>query len=203
MKSTRPIRTIAMTLVALAVPVGVAAQDNVAQNHTSRHHHYRLVDPGTFGGPQSYSESIPAEKIINTRWAAVGGADTSVPDPFPSNCFTDCFVSDAYVWQRGVLTDLGALIPGYSSFASAINARGEVVGVSENGQIDPLTAYPEAIAVLWKNGIVNLGTLGGNQSVANANNDRGQVAGAALNAIPDPFANSPTSCFPALTFAQC
>jgi probable HAF family extracellular repeat protein len=135
----------------------------------------------------------------------VGGADTSIPDPFPNNCFGDCFVSDAYVWQRGVLTDLGALIPGYSSFASAINARGEAVGVSENGQIDPLTGNYEAIAVLWKNGIVNLGTLGGNQSVANAINDRGQVAGAALNTISDPFANSPLSC-PDLgffTFAQC
>ena len=91
------------------------------------------------------------------------------------------------------LIDLGSLPGGYSSFASSINARGEIVGASQNGQIDPLTAYPETIAVLWKNGIMNLGTLGGNQSVANAINDRGQVAGAALNAISDPFANSPLS----------
>src|ERR1017187_2997008 len=49
------------------------------------------------------------------------------------NCYnSDCFVSYAVVWQRGVLTDLGALDPGYSSFASAINARGEVAGLSEN-----------------------------------------------------------------------
>jgi probable HAF family extracellular repeat protein len=191
---------------ALAMPVQLAAQDNAKPHHHHQYHHYQLIDPGTFGGPASYNESIPREKIINTRGAAVGAADTSVPDPFPSSCFNvDCFVSDAYVWQRGDLTDLGALTAGYSSFASAINARGEIVGAAENGQIDPLTAYPEITAVLWKNGITELGTLGGNQSVANAINDRGQVAGAALNTISDPFANSPLSC-PNLgyyTFAQC
>src|ERR1700674_1534706 len=80
----------------------------------------------------SYNESDRPESIINDRGAAVGGADTSVPDPFAPNCFgyIDCFVTDAYVWQGGVLTDLGALIPGYSSFASTMNARGEAVGVS-------------------------------------------------------------------------
>jgi probable HAF family extracellular repeat protein len=195
---------ITLTLfAALAMPVQLAAQDHAKRDHHHQYHHYQLIDPGTFGGPASYNESDPPESIINDRGAAVGGADTSVPDPFAPNCFTaDCLVTDAYVWQRGVLTDLGALNAGYSSTASAINARGEVVGVSENGQIDPLTALPEAIAVLWKNGIVNLGTLGGNQSLANANNDRGQVVGAALNAASDPFANIPVP-FCGNTFSWC
>ena len=191
---------------ALANPVSLAAQDNGERHHQHKYHHYQLIDPGTFGGPASYNESDPPESIINDRGAAVGGADTSVPDPFPNNCFgyqLTCVVTVAYVWQGGVLTDLGALNAGYSSVASAINARGEAVGVSENGQIDPLTGNPEGVAVLWKNGIVNLGTLGGNQSLANAINDRGQVVGAALNTISDPFANSPTSCFPSQTFALC
>jgi probable HAF family extracellular repeat protein len=190
-------RMIALTLfAALAIPLSLAAQDNAKQHHPHQYHHYQLIDPGTFGGPASYNESIPPESIVNDRGAAVGGADTSVPDPFPNNCFgyIDCFVTVAYVWQDGVLTDLGALNAGYSSFAYTINGSGEVVGVSENGQIDPLTGNYAAIAVLWKNGIVNLGTLGGTQSVANAINDRGQVAGVALNAISDPFANSPMPC---------
>jgi len=200
-------RIIALALfAALAMPVQLAAQDNTKRDHHHHHqyHHYQLIDPGTFGGPASYNESHPPESIINDRGAAVGGADTSVPDPFAPNCFgyIDCFVTEAYVWQGSVLTDLGALNAGYSSVAQAINARGEAVGVSENGQIDPLTAYPEVIAVLWKNGIVNLGTLGGNQSEANAINDRGQVAGVALNTISDPFANIPVP-FCGNTFSWC
>jgi len=170
---------------------GVTAQNAAAQETTAKHHHYKLVDLATLGGPNSYNESIPPENIINLQGAAAAFADTSAPDPYVPNCFNfDCFVSHAFVWQGGVRTDLGALPSGYSSFASAINARGEIAGASQNGQIDPLTAYPEIIAVLWKNGIINLGTLGGNQSVANAINDYGQVVGAALNAIPDPLSNN-------------
>ncbi|MGB9206211.1 MAG: hypothetical protein WCB94_19795 [Terriglobales bacterium] len=198
-------RIIALALfAALTIPVQLAAQDKAKPDH-HQYHHYQLIDPGTLGGPDSYISSSPAENMINPRGAFEFYAVTSVPDPFAPNCFNpDCFVSHAVVWQRGVLTDLGTLPGGYSSYASSINARGEVVGAAENGQIDPLTAYPEDIAVLWKNGIVNLGTLGGNQSVANGINDRGQVAGAALNAVPDPFANIPMpSCNGGQTFSQC
>jgi probable HAF family extracellular repeat protein len=179
---------IAMTLfAALALPVVSSAQEQ--KEEKNEHHHYKLIDLGTLGGPQSYIESIPPESIINLRGAAADYADTSALDPYSPNCFNpDCFVSHTFVWQRGVVTDLGSLPGGYSSYASSINALGEIVGASQNGQIDPLTLYPESNAVLWKNGIIDLGTLGGNQSLANAINDRGQVVGAALNAIPDPFA---------------
>jgi probable HAF family extracellular repeat protein len=198
----------AMTLfAALALPVSLAGQDKAKRHHHHKYHHYQLIDLGPLGGPQSYNESDPLENIINIRGAAAGYADTSVPDPFFPNCFnSDCFVSHAFIWRRGHLTDLGSLLSGYSSFASSINARGEIVGASQNGQIDPLTAYPADDAVLWKNGIINnLGTLGGNQSVANAINDRGQVAGAALNAIPDPLSNAFSQLFlfvPAATQAH-
>ena len=202
MNSKRCTRIIALTLFAtLASPV-LMAQAKTKQHHPHQYHHYQLIDPGTLGGPNSYNESNPIENLISVHGAAALAADTLVPDPLAPNCFnSDCFVSYAVVWQRGVLTDLGALDPGYSSFASAINARGEVAGLSENGQIDPLTAFPENIAVLWKNGIINLGTLGGNQSVANGISDRGQVVGAALNAISDPFATIPL-CPTCGTFAQ-
>jgi probable HAF family extracellular repeat protein len=192
---------IALTLFAtLALPLQLPAQDAAKPHHSHQYHHYRLIDMGTLGGPNSYNESNPPEIVINAHGAATIGADTSLPDPFPSNCFIDCFVSDAVVWQHGVLTDLAALEPGYSSFPSAINARGEVVGVAENGQIDPITGSFEEVAVLWKNGVINLGTLGGTQSVANGISNRSQVVGVALNAVPDPFANSPLYCG---TFAQC
>jgi probable HAF family extracellular repeat protein len=188
MKSGRMTCIIALASLAVAIPVSVAAQDK--QDRHNMHHHYKLIDTGTFGGPNSYNESFPPESIINLRGAAAGYADTSVPDPFYPNCaVSDCLVVHASVWKRGVLTDLGSLPGGYSSFASSINGHGEIAGASENGQIDPLTAYPEVIAALWRNGIVDLGTLGGNQSVGNAINDHGRVVGAALNTIPDPLAN--------------
>jgi len=195
--------TIITLSIAGTMPVSLAAQDTAKRHHHHKYHHYQVVDPGTLGGPFSYISSVPAENMINPRGAMEFFADTSVPDPLAPKCFNpDCFVSDAVVWQGGILTDLAALVPGYSSLASAINAHGEVVGESENGQIDPLTAIPEIFAALWKNGIVNLGTLGGNQSVANGNNDRGQVAGAALNAVSDPFASIPIP-FCGNTFSWC
>jgi probable HAF family extracellular repeat protein len=189
---------IAVTLFAtLALSLQLAGQDK--QDH-HRHHKYELIDLGTLGGPNSYNESLPPESIINLHGAAAAYADTSVSDPF---CVVDCFVNHAFVWKDGVTTDLGALPGGANSFASSINARGEVAGASQNGQIDPLTAYPEIIAVRWKNGTIdNLGTLGGTQSVANAVSDRGQVAGAALNVVSDPFANSPLPCNNCGSFAQ-
>lgn len=199
MNSKLSMRITALTfLAALAVPFQSAAQDE--QDRRPKHHTYNLVDLGTLGGPNSYIESLPPESIINLRGAVVAYADTSVVDPF---CVIDCFVNHAFVWKDGGRTDLGALAGGASSFASAINARGEIAGASGNGKIDPLTAYPEFIAVRWKNGTIDsLGTLGGNQSVANVISDRSQMAGAALNAIPDPFANiTMPGC--GFTFAQC
>src|SRR5205085_2128694 len=103
-------------------------------------------------------------KIINSQGAVVGGADTANPDPFAPNCIApSCFVQHAFKWQNGVLSDLGTLPGGSSSFALWINNGGQTVGVSQNGLVDPLTGAPASIAVLWKsNGeIINLGTLGG------------------------------------------
>jgi probable HAF family extracellular repeat protein len=141
-----------------------------------------------FGGPTI--TLINASKIVNNQGPFVGGADTARPDPFAPNCFSpSCVVQHAFQWEKGVLTDLGALPGGGSSFAACINELGEVVGVSQTGLLDPLAGIPEAVAVLWdRNGeIINLGTLGGNQSFPTAINNQGQVVGAAANAIPDPF----------------
>jgi len=168
---------------ALALPVVSIAQE--PKEEKKEHHHYKLVDIGTFGGPNS-SQLFPNPKgLVNNSGVAVGGADTSTPDP--TGTF-DPFLVYGFTWQDGVLHKLGAL-PGFnSSFAFSVSDNGHVVGVSENG-IDPLTGFRALEAVLWgKDGsITDLGTLGGNQSNAFAVNNRGQVAGAALNTIPDPY----------------
>ncbi len=147
---------------------------------------YKLIDMGTFGGPQSYlnngNDGQNSATVLNSRGTLAGWADTPTPDPFPSFCFDDdCFVSHAFQWHAGVRTDLGALTDGMSSQANWISASGLIAGVSENGEIDPLIpGLPELRAVLWRNGgITDLGTLpnGGYESFAAAANSRDQVVG--------------------------
>jgi probable HAF family extracellular repeat protein len=176
----------------LAIPIQLAAQ-NKAQEKTTIHHHYKLIDLGTFGGPQSYvtSPDLTLEADVNNHGVLAGWADTSKHDAFPGFCFNDdCRVSHAFQWRHGVKTNLGALKDGVSSASSWISANDLIAGVSENGEVDPLiSGFPELRAVLWRNGrISNLGTLpeGGHESFANAVNSRGQVIGAGLNDIPDP-----------------
>lgn len=173
-------------LAAFALPLPLVAEDGQDGKH--EHHHYKLIDIGTFGGPNAQYEQIPPETIINVQGVVAASADTSTPDP---DCIDpDCFVTHAFLWHHGIRTELDSLAGGSNSFAESINSGGQTVGEAQNGNIDPLTGSPEFVAVIWKHGMIStLGTLGGNQSVANAINDRGHVVGAALNAVPDPVAN--------------
>ncbi len=175
---------------ALAMPVCMVAQDNPSQDHKSKHHQYKLIALGTFGGPQSYgSEAGGGSQIINGKGMVAGFADTSIPDPYAPECFDqDCYLAHVFLWQNGVLKDLGSLPGLNSSGASGINERGWVTGYSENGTFDPILNFPTGRGVLWKNGkIIDLGTLGGYESNGIYVNDDGQVVGFATNTIPDPY----------------
>jgi probable HAF family extracellular repeat protein len=189
----------AMTLfAALAIPLWLAAQDS--PDHHQQHQHYKLIDIGTFGGPNSSVgfESSPLN-ALSSQGIFAACADTSVPNPeypnfnpvvpgIPGTPQPDPLIFHALQWKNGKLTDLGALPGGNNSCATHISGNGLIVGASENGTIDPLTGWPEVQAVLWRNNhIINLGTLGGNESFPLAVNNRGQVVGQAANAIPDPF----------------
>ena len=167
----------------LAVPVGLAAQDG--QDHKPKHHHYKVIDTGTLGGPSSFL-GFEQSRNINNRGVLAASTDTATPKS-PPFCFNDCYVEHTTQWRNGVLTDLGTL-SGSSSGTTWITDAGSIAGLSQLPVIDPLTGSPELEAVLWSEGeIIPLGTLGGNESAAESVNDRKQVVGFALNSVPDQF----------------
>jgi probable HAF family extracellular repeat protein len=201
-------RTAATAFLALLAGLGLPASSSpqVIETNEPKHHHYQLIDIGTFGGPSSYFDDLHLtdnyffnnvfynfSQVLNSKGMLVGFADTSTPDPYSANpmfCYVpDCFVTHAYQWQNGVKTDLGTLPGGASSAAFWINSNGLIAGNSQNGQFDPvIPGLPELRAVIWTNGkIRDLGTLGGSSSFSQSVNDRGQVTGLALNGISDPF----------------
>jgi probable HAF family extracellular repeat protein len=172
---------------ALAVPISLAAQDHANE---PRHHHYKLIDLGTFGGPTS--GTTDELQVLNYRGMVAGTADTSVPN-HPNSCVFcgSAFITHAFLWSKGALHDLRSLPGSNSSGANWISNSGLVAGFSETEAIDPILVpvVREMHAVLWRDGeIIDLGTLeGGYESAAFAVNSRGQVAGAGFNTVPDPF----------------
>ena len=82
-----------LLFTAMAMSNGVQAQGNLSQNKRPKHQKYKLVDLGTFGGPQSFYFSSPVVKSVSNFGTAVGAADTPIQDPFYPNCDTpDCLL---------------------------------------------------------------------------------------------------------------
>jgi probable HAF family extracellular repeat protein len=202
MKSSTLTGITAVTLfAALAIPVCHAAQDNRDHNHKRRH--YKLIDMGAFGGPGSFvNDAIGlVNNLVGLNRRGVAGGRPQLLHPvcrpatqpcsvtaltFPRELVLSLTLSDG---KKGTITDLGAL-PGDTncSIPMAINAGGEIVGISENGQVDPLTGVNETRAVRWKEGeIEDLGSFGGNQNAALRTNNNGQIVGWSLNSVPDPY----------------
>lgn len=89
--------------------------------------------------------------------------------------------ANAILWRGGKIKDLGRLPGGRYSLGLSINNKGQVVGYGHNGEYWGNFAIPRAF--LWdeKNGMREIGTLGGgenyNDSFAHAINDKGQIVG--------------------------
>lgn len=177
--------TAMMVFAMLEIPVGLFAQEDPS---------YKLIDLGTLGGLTSYDDVNGfGNQNLSNAGIVTSFSDTAAPDPrasTPNLCYSpDCFLSHAFRWKDGAITDLGALPGMNSSAAGAINARGWTVGQSQNGLTLPQTGFPEVRATLWKDAeLIDLGTLGGAGSLAAYVNDAGQVIGVTANAVHDPFA---------------
>jgi probable HAF family extracellular repeat protein len=192
MKSRTKISLITIALfAALANPVRLGAQ--AQQEHEEKHHHYKVIEINTFGGPNFFAQFSGAQtRILNNRGTLTGGLENSVADPLCFN-FPECVEIRAFRWHEGRLTDLGTLPGGANSAAFWINDAGEIAGLAQNGETDPaLLGFPFPIgdqvfhAAVWGHGkITDLGTLGGPLSLAQAVNNRGQVVGLAQNNIPE------------------
>ena len=145
--------------------------------------HGRIVDLGTLdGGYESIAHAV------NSAGQVVGLSLNTIPDP---NSMIGSFYgigfqqTRAFLWQNGVMQDLGTLGTGNNAIALLINERGQVAGDSYtstdpspfcfyNSNVFPLTTG----AFLWEKGkMTDLGGLGGTCTLASALNNQGQVAG--------------------------
>ena len=166
-----------MLLAALTFSVLLEAQEQ--QEHGKKEHPgYSIVDLGTLGGNNSFPQGI------NDLGQVVGWAETSDTDPnsgFP--------VFHAFLWNKGVMHDLGTL-GGLNSEAGlgGINLKGEVVGDAQTQTVDPNNApFLESHAFLFRKGVMtDLGTLGGIYSFASAIDREHRVVGGAQTVETDP-----------------
>ena len=169
------------SVVLTAMPAGARVDGRSAGR-------YRLVDFGTFGGPNAFYDGFQPALMMNSRGVVTGLADTKIADPHPSSCFNpdDCYLVHAFSGTRtGNVTDLGALPGVNSSHSDAINDSGMIVGQSQNGKIDPSLHQPTAVATYWIHGhLRRLPGLRGTQSFAMGVNNGGVMVGWASNTTP-------------------
>lgn len=112
--------------------------------------------------------------------------------------------SKAVVWIDGKIINLGTL-GGYESAAGRMNSRGQVTGIATKTVSDPfsilyflftgLSNGTQTRAFLWdeRNGMKDIGTLGGPDAISPFINERGQIAGSSYtNYTPNPTTGIPT-----------
>ncbi len=171
------------------LPPTVTSESQTLDDSRSHDVRYRVIDIGTFGGPNSTTQEELT--VLSSRGMVGGWADTSTPNHQNACIFcSDAFITHAFESVNGIVTDLGALPGSNSSAAFWLSENGLTAGYSESSTIDPLLGGVQSThATLWRHGqLVDLGTLeGGFESVAFAVNDQGDVAGVAATTVPDPF----------------
>jgi probable HAF family extracellular repeat protein len=132
---------------------------------------HQIINLGTLGGADSNAI------VVNDRGQITGFSTNSIPDPFDPFGFP--IQLHAFIWENGVMKDLGSL-GGPDSFPGAIfNERGQVTGSSYINFIpNPTTGVPTADPFLWEGGhMIDLGSFGGTSGFGLAVNNRGQIIG--------------------------
>jgi probable HAF family extracellular repeat protein len=138
------------------------------------------IDLRTLGGKNSWTNYGG----INDRGEAVGLSETSVPDPDGEDfcAFGTKLTCRPFLWRHGHMMALPTL-GGNNGQASAINNRGQIVGISETTVPDsgcPSSKPGKIISpVLWEKGEVrSLPTVDGDpDGFVQGINDRGQAVG--------------------------
>lgn len=169
----------------------VGLSENGTKDPTTRYPEFEAVlwhdglgiqSLGTFGGTLSSAVSV------NDLGQAVGGATNAVPDQYAAklgpcwslNCWPSATQWRAYLWQAGVMTDLGALGTGNDAIAGMINESGQVAGVAyTNTTPNDTTGVPTQDPFFWEpeSGMIDAGTLGGTRGFPTSMNNNGQMVG--------------------------
>lgn len=85
-----------------------------AQQTGAHHNRYRLIQVGTFGGPNSLYQG--ATLIATDSGMVVGAANTPNADPNAPVCFDfSCFIQHGWKWQIGPKHPLAELVPNATS----------------------------------------------------------------------------------------
>jgi probable HAF family extracellular repeat protein len=129
-----------------------------------------MINLGTL--PEGGFESVA--NAVNSRGQVVGFALNTVEDPCAF--FGGAPDVRGFLWQNGVMQDLGTL-GGPQADAALINEAGQVIGRSATNSLDT-NGCPILHPYFWENGSMqDIGTLGGTFFELHSLNQRGQVVG--------------------------
>jgi probable HAF family extracellular repeat protein len=172
--------TVLIFFVTLTIPVRLEAQQQPATKEQRRQPtRYTVIDLGPAGS---------SSNGINDHGDVAG-----------TTLQLDGVTTHAFLWRKGVTTDLGTIGGPDSNPFFGPSERGQVVGQAETSSPDPLGedfcahgTQLTCLPFLWHDGVMMpLPTLGGNNGSGYGMNNRGDVVGTAENAVPDSTCTSP------------
>jgi len=163
MTCSRSPRSTAVTAVAMTSIAAVLGAVHAVQADPPTLHYQDL---GTLGGPEARAMGLnDARQVVG--WANISGAVDCLTEGRPCR--------HAFLWDNGVMTDLGFLGGDEEGVARAINESGLIVGTSER---EILFGFGVFHGVVWNGGAPSaLTTLGSDQSFVHDVNAGGQIAG--------------------------